>query len=228
MNDHFGDCANAVFRAASSIPNAGQGLFANRDLPAGTIVSWYPVHGFWWGDENGWDMVTLDGHEFDSSGYSMFLLGNRDILGYESLGSGELFIDADPNRQSPAAWQAHYLNDGSCMMDKNTDESVKRYYETSYSRQNVLLLPVGPAPLIAAVTTRSVRAGEELHTCYGYSYWFAYLEASGVAAGPVISSEVEQMEADMGNFMASLTLRTAEAHQDLFGDLRRFLMKREA
>merc|ERR1712048_895294 len=62
------------------------------------------------------------------------------------------------------------VNDGATCMAPD-EAALITYYETSMARKNCVLVPFGPAPLMAYVTTRDVRDGEELLTTYGCEYW---------------------------------------------------------
>ena len=59
---------------------------------------------------------------------------------------------------------------------------VLAYYAASAARKNCVLVPLGPAPLMAYVTTRPVAAEEELLTCYGADYWLALSRPDGARA----------------------------------------------
>ena len=173
---------------ASSIDGAGSGLFAAADLPAGALVAFMPVHGIGMDNLLGDGASTLvvlddaDGAYFDSVAacppYRQCLPG-RPARGLFFL-APELdapdrtpaWIDANPARPLTPGWAGSLVNDGA-RCDAPDEASVVAYYAASAARKNVALVPVGPAPLMAYVTTRAVREGDELLTTYGCEYWLA-------------------------------------------------------
>ena len=172
----LGACQKSVHVAPSTIPAAGQGLFASCDIAAGSIVTFYPVHALGVHFRDG--SCFYSGHHEVTSQYVMNLIGNRPILDSIDLENdfdGMGFVDADPERKVAPAWLCHRINDGAIIED-NTPESVMEYYHKSLVRQNILFLPFGPAPLVAAVATRGIAKGDELFSCYGRSYWLVVVE----------------------------------------------------
>ena len=45
--------------------------------------------------------------------------------------------------------------------------------------KNCVHIPFGPSPILATITTRKVKKGEELFTTYGAVYWLACVEDPG-------------------------------------------------
>lgn len=64
-------------------------------------------------------------------------------------------------------------NNSATSGSASKEDSVVEYYRLSRTRRNCVHVPFGPAPLLAAVTTRKVTKGEELFTTYGGSFWDA-------------------------------------------------------
>ena len=175
--ERLGELVNATTAAPS--PIAGTGLFAARDLPAGTIVALYPAHAIGRGEQcMSYDTDTdyfkkqmSSGPARDSCPYRQNVLGDRSLFGVANDQIEDPFyIDANPEQPLVDGWTAHLVND-AVMCDAGDEESVVRYYEASLARRNCLIVPVGPAPLMGYATTRDVEAGEELLTTYGAEYW---------------------------------------------------------
>ena len=175
--ERLGELVNATTAAPS--PIAGTGLFAARDLPAGTIVALYPAHAIGRGEQcMSYDTDTdyfkkqmSSGPARDSCPYRQNVLGDRSLFGVANNQIEDPFyIDANPEQPLVDGWTAHLVND-AVMCDAGDEESVVRYYEASLARRNCLIVPVGPAPLMGYATTRDVEAGEELLTTYGAEYW---------------------------------------------------------
>jgi hypothetical protein len=181
-----------VVVAESSIVGAGMGLFAQQDIPGGTIIAFYPVHGM------GMDLSNDKEHEdfsifigLDPTDQQYFdLTSNDDYLQeYLVLGSGtvgttglaqvasdiSLLIDINPNRMVHPPWVGHFINDGATL-EENSEQGIMEYNQQSQEAKNcVHAVPFGPLPLMASVTTRDVKEGEELFSSYGGSYWVQYL-----------------------------------------------------
>jgi len=174
----------------SSIEGAGNGLFANKNIKAGTIIGFYPVHGIGvdFNDETTpsvcFGIAKEDQDYFDNehdndkktnkANYIQYLIGSR-RLGDSDFGPGaQLFVDVNPNRliaePSSSCWNGHYINDGATVVS-NTEGGMLDYYSNSNQKKNCVHIPFASAPIIATVTTRKVKKGEELFTSYGCLYW---------------------------------------------------------
>ena len=174
MFERLGEIVNAT--TAGPSPTAGTGLFAARDLPAGTLVALYPAHAIGRGEQNVFYDTNRDYFKKQTSSgslrpYRQSVLGDRSLFGVANDQIEDpFFIDANPEQPLVDGWTAHLVND-AVMCDAGDEESVVRYYEASLARRNCLIVPVGPAPLMGYATTRDVEAGEELLTTYGAEYW---------------------------------------------------------
>ena len=174
MFERLGEIVNAT--TAGPSPTAGTGLFAARDLPAGTLVALYPAHAIGRGEQNVFYDTNRDCFKKQTSSgslrpYRQNVLGDRSLFGVANDQIEDpFFIDANPEQPLVDGWTAHLVNDGA-MCDAGDENSVVRYYKASLARRNCLIVPVGPAPLMGYATTRDVEAGEELLTTYGAEYW---------------------------------------------------------
>ena len=174
MFERLGDDVREA--TAGPSPTAGTGLFAARDLPAGTLVALYPAHAIGRGEQNVFYDTNRDYFKKQTSSgslrpYRQNVLGDRSLFGVANDQIEDpFFIDANPEQPLVDGWTAHLVND-AVMCDAGDEESVVRYYEASLARRNCLIVPVGPAPLMGYATTRDVEAGEELLTTYGAEYW---------------------------------------------------------
>ena len=172
--DQLGEIVNAT--TAGPSPTAGTGLFAARDLPAGTLVALYPAHAIGRGEQNVFYDTNRDYFKKQTSSgslrpYRQSVLGDRSLFGVANDQIEDpFFIDANPEQALVDGWTAHLVNDGA-VCAAGDEESVVRYYKASLARRNCLIVPVGPAPLMGYATTRDVEAGEELLTTYGAEYW---------------------------------------------------------
>jgi len=166
---------------AAPSPVAGTGLFATRDISAGTLVAFYAVHAV--GRDNHFasgeaafiadasDEAHFDVRSADAAfAYKQYVVGGRPLFGAADDARTPYFVDVNPGRSLVEGWAASLVNDGAACED-DEEGSVAAYYEASRARKNCVLVPVGPAPLLAYATTRDVAEGDEFLTTYGADYW---------------------------------------------------------
>eukprot|EP00804_Cyclotella_cryptica_P017978 CCRYP_008276-RA/>CCRYP_008276-RA protein AED:0.39 eAED:0.51 QI:0/0/0/1/1/0.5/2/0/399 len=93
-----------------------------------------------------------------------------------------LYLDVNPNRnhQLDRAWTSHYINDGASLLDSTSvaEDDIEQYYARSTRAKNCIHIPFGPSPVLATVTTKKVRKGDELFTTYGVVYWAGAIESA--------------------------------------------------
>jgi hypothetical protein len=180
MQDFQKRITKVVSCEESSIPGAGKGLFAKQNIKKGTLIGFYPVHGIGAEFEDGsyvcCGITSEDQNHFDQikdlkSNYIQYLIGSR-RLGTADFGEDtQLFVDVNPSRiDSSECWNGHFVNDGATLSE-NSEQGMIDYYIASQKSKNCVHIPFGPSPLIAVVTTRKVKKGEELFTTYGCLYW---------------------------------------------------------
>jgi hypothetical protein len=176
-------CSKYVEVAPS--PIAGKGLFAKKSIPKFTIISFYPVHvlGIEYDDVNNirsqYVSLTEDYVPDKENSYRLYLLGQRPLIGNDVSFSGgdgcRVYVDVDKNCQSDTSgWLSHYSNDGTVVKGLSETDMLD-YYQQTKEHRNCVLIPFGPAPIMATMTTRKVAKGQELFTSYGVSYWLENL-----------------------------------------------------
>lgn len=177
----------------SSIPGAGRGVFASKNIPKATIVGLYPVHkiicennlsGYLktWTNNNNKEPNNNNINEYVKEWvHSVYRvpenLGKirKSLLDDIKKNEGnwnhlELILDTNDRQEIVKGWVAHLINDGSMVKEKNYD-GLLQYWKESNSKKNVVVLPFGPSPILIAVTSKKVRKGEELFLSYGDHYW---------------------------------------------------------
>mmetsp|Transcript_8075 Transcript_8075/g.18032 ORF Transcript_8075/g.18032 Transcript_8075/m.18032 type:complete len:386 (-) Transcript_8075:602-1759(-) len=215
--------------------HVGLGLFASKNIKAGTVVGLYPSHAL------GYELLLPvpsedEGDEPQLQDLSMFLAGNEQDEEYfqqrphgnspylhatdqplfqrpsllSSLfdeGKDEtpppLYLDVNPNRNEEldGAWTSHFINDGASLLDAKSEgrpvseEDIEQYYFQSTKAKNCIHIPFGPSPVLATVTTKKVKKGEELFTSYGVVYWLGAVdltpeEEAKTAATPAMSDKI--------------------------------------
>lgn len=112
----------------------------------------------------------------DLGGSSIFINVDVDVAVTPTSLSGRDEFDADSNgttsslssASSSVGFDSHRVNDGATVIS-NTELGALSYYQSSRAAANCVHVPFGPSPLLATVTTRKVKKGEELLTTYGCS-----------------------------------------------------------
>lgn len=210
----FRDCRNAVKVQQSSIPNAGSGLFCSRDIRAGSIVTFYPVHAMGVQFADGDTFLCGESEEeYIDSEYILGLLGNQAFQ--QHFPGSVVFCDANSNSKlENPAWQAHRINDGSIIRE-NTEDAIRNYYRDCLVRQNVVFVPCGPCTV--AVTTKDVEKGQELFTSYGRSYWLNAIERDRSVWGRSGSTresndEIQAMEQDIAGLLTEVALHVQDRY----------------
>ena len=176
---------NAVEVKESSIPGAGFGLFAKKQIKAGTIISLYPVHTL--GIDLGESIrrvsrdthtgQTYDEEESEVSrdqSYLLHIMGTRLLMKSDivkDLGGASIFLDVDMSQPETAGFNSHRVNDGATVLT-NSESGVLKYYHETRQAKNCVHVPWGPSPLMATVATRKIKKGSELFTSYGCSCTF--------------------------------------------------------
>jgi hypothetical protein len=121
--------------------------------------------------------------DFDGS-YLLHVFGSRPLMDADvsrDLGGSSIFVDVDPARVGPprtgedgaaaiasCGFDGHRVNDGATVLS-NDEGGALAYYRASRAAKNCVHVPFGPSPLLALVSTRKIRRGDELLTTYGCS-----------------------------------------------------------
>ena len=208
----------------SPMPGAGNGLIADVDLPAFTLIQFYPAH------QVG---MQVDGEAYaapQSDEDRLYFQSLRAPAGYrQEFGNAGVFIDANPTKAHSPGWLGHLINDGAvCGGDARAD--LLSYYETSEARRNCINVGFGPSgacePTMAYVTTRAVTAGEEFLTTYSHRFWLSKRREG--------SSAVDEADAELVARLRCLhdaTVATKEAvlvnYEDAIHALSEFLAREE-
>mmetsp|Transcript_9846 Transcript_9846/g.24081 ORF Transcript_9846/g.24081 Transcript_9846/m.24081 type:complete len:329 (-) Transcript_9846:223-1209(-) len=172
----------------SSVPGAGDGLLATRDIEVGELITLYPADAvLMWEDE------THDVHKKVTCFFSKHIPDKERNLqraltewrGCEVPCHATMSIVGDPGRRGDMAYVAHVANDGaSC----DSEEGVEEYERVSAERENAELMPLkveekdhkGNQMVLhfALVAAKAIKAGEEVLVTYGFRYW--ELKAKGL------------------------------------------------
>eukprot|EP00547_Thalassionema_nitzschioides_P008133 CAMPEP_0194227894 /NCGR_PEP_ID=MMETSP0156-20130528/43095_1 /TAXON_ID=33649 /ORGANISM="Thalassionema nitzschioides, Strain L26-B" /LENGTH=327 /DNA_ID=CAMNT_0038960391 /DNA_START=35 /DNA_END=1018 /DNA_ORIENTATION=+ len=236
LNQLYKKCLKSVKVDESSIEGAGMGLFATKNIKAGSIISLYPVHAVGVTSETETSTTTTytalrsddqsyfddDGRNTQTADYVHFLIGSRPFGGNsKSIPFREdetLFVDVNPNRAVSSPWLGHYINDGA-IVEKNNEEGVLDYYRETNNAKNCVHIPFGPSPILASVTTKKVKKGDEFFTCYGCSYWMdALFGCESTEMTDRIVAEARETASDIFATMNQAKV-TYAAHNDAFEEV---------
>ena len=226
----YTQCTKSITVKQSSIPNAGKGLFATKNIKAGSIISFYPAHALGVElqlqiqDQQQQQQLWVSSNEEDATyfaqnppgGSSYLHATDQPIFNRPSLldtlvatpilpKDSPIYLDANPNRQVDPLWVSHYINDGA-IISSNDEIGVTKYYQQSKRNKNCIHVPLGPSPVMATVATRKIKKGEELFKSYGCVYWLGVLYPSDGDGDVNINRQIQQ--------------QIKESAQDLFASMK--------
>ena len=218
----FSQCMKCVEIRESSIAGAGLGLFATKNIKSGTIISFYPAHslGVDGGDQLRFSCLPSDEkyfqeHPSTASSYlhctDQPLFKRISVLTQlsEDLKDVPLYLDVNPEREIVGAWVSQMINDGAAV-ESNSEEGVLDYYQASGKKRNCIHIPWGPSPIMATVTTKKVKKGEELFTTYGGTYWLGvWLDIhgeEGVGITDSIQEKIKETATELLKCMQSVSV----------------------
>lgn len=101
-----------------------------------------------------------------------------------------VFLDVNPRLpRADHCWVSQMINDGATVQKgtttttTTTEAAILEYYRRSGAARNCIHIPFGPSPVLATMTTRKVRKGQELLTTYGATYWLGEHSSSSSGSG---------------------------------------------
>lgn len=248
--------------------HAGLGLFATKNIKAGTIIGLYPAHALGYelvvpaaGDANDnlRDLsLFLAQNEIDETYFSEQQPHNNSPYlhatdqpifqrpsmlaplfdqnnGNVGMVPPPLYLDVNPNRNSELdeIWTSHYINDGSSLLEhtksvgtssSSIEDGIEQYYLQSTQAKNCIHIPFGPSPVLATITTKKVKKGQELFTSYGVVYWLGAIgtnddDDDGASNAPgmteKIQSQIVQSARDLRQAMEEAKRGYAAEMEDL-------------
>lgn len=176
----------------------GKGLVATRDFCVGELVSIYPVHALgyidgcspkWEGchrstSSRGQIVGNCDLLYFEKES-SWFGEGGTNNLSFSIDDPSKTYVfDVNPGRPCSSHFTAHFVNDAafadfSVLDEQGCSDAIvpvlaeiaQTYNKASIQGANVAMASFGPAPLMAYITTKPVKSGEEFLATYGIGYW---------------------------------------------------------
>ena len=150
-----------VYISKSKIENAGDGLFANKDIPKNMPVVIY--YGEKITNEEICDVYINDPKKY-------FEL-NSVIRG----SSNNYAIKGDKKQTNPRFWGV-YVNDCGSINNTNLNNfnpNIIKKYVDSIKKCNLKTIETLDYPVY--VSTRNIKKGEELYVHYGIGYWLSHI-----------------------------------------------------
>ena len=161
----FSEIAAAALVAPSS--RDASGLFAAKDLPIDTVVSFYPVHSIGLLDQR------LASNADDQAFWKAASAAYQTPLQHKAVQdfAPGAFVDCNPQKPEMTGWLAHRANDAVCCLGTGETDMLS-YLHTCAMECNCYLVPFGgAAPILALVTNREITRGDELLWSYGHEHW---------------------------------------------------------
>lgn len=180
--------------APSSIRGAGQGLFADRDIEAGELITCYPgdaVLCWQYADHsaqyNSEAQVYHSSHIASTEANALRFV--NDLHSYELPASQTLSVLGDPLLLDDAAYLGHMANDGASagqfsenegevggLFDMMHEEEEK-YNMDSAARVNAEHMSLEGCHMVTRALTH-ICEGDEIFVTYGYRYWLSQIRSS--------------------------------------------------
>lgn len=170
---------NRCFVAPSTIPQAGLGLFASRDVARDEVITLYPGDALLkWGKDVGdfsGDVGVMFGNHITDRDASR--VSTDEARGYElKIRTGHSLV-ADPLLADDPAYLGHMINDGSALLSKK-HAARTQYSKDTYDCHNAAF-EVMEGCHFATIATKNVSKGEEMFVSYGESYWLSRSHSVG-------------------------------------------------
>ena len=152
----------------STLPGAGNGLFATRDIASGELITLYPGDAILFrADEKEEVTGVLYGDKYQNPG-----LTSDDARAYETRLSPIHSIVADKDRINDTAYLAHIANDGAILTEGN-DAARTVYSRVSAQAATSALQSILEGCHVGLFALRDIECGSEIFVSYGEGYWLS-------------------------------------------------------
>lgn len=164
--------------ARSTIPGAGLGLFATRDIRSGELITCFPGDALLlWsksvGDFSG-DVGVMLGPHVDADTVDVKELTSDAARSYEVKIEELESLVADPTRIDDAAYVGHMAND-KAMLTKPNKRSRRAYSRSTEAGHNAAFFDVSGCHL-GTTATKKIAKDEEIFVSYGEGYWMSRID----------------------------------------------------
>lgn len=188
---------NRCFVAPSTIADAGNGVFANRDIEDGELITLYPGDAVLVQDSTASDdddenddddaknaaapppVGIMFGNHVPTSNRDTNRVTNHEARSYEMEINKYTSIVADPLVQNVEnhAYMGHICNDGAAITQQ-FDEESRALYTTATEKACNAKHVVMEGSHMGTISTRDIRKGEEIFVSYGPGYWLSRSDSS--------------------------------------------------
>ena len=154
----------------SSIADAGNGLFATRDIKEGELITIFPADAILF--RNG-ELEEICGVMYgrNRTPESVSLTDDASRA-YEIRISSIHSIVGDPSLTNDAAYLGHIANDGACLT-AGDDVSRMIYSKKSAESANAAFKDIHEGCHMGLFSSRPISSGEEIFVSYGEGYWLS-------------------------------------------------------
>ena len=174
----------------STVPDAGTGLFATRNIRAGELITLYPGDAllYWKDGRDTSSSRTCSGVVFGAhipdEQRDAERVTSESARQYEVCASSTLSCVGDPRRDDNPAYLGHFANDGSVCASV---EAVDAYRKATRVVQNADHVTLEGCQL-ATQATRDISTGDEIFVSYGEGYWLSHLAGIDSVSEEILSA----------------------------------------
>jgi SET domain len=191
----------------SSIPNAGNGVFARRTIRRDELITLFPADALLLWNEAVGDLragytvlfgphIPVDDRNvtritsYDARRYELQIGPSRSIVADRVVVARRRHDETTTTTGTAAAYLGHFINDGACLLDypRGSSQSARSdcYARTSYQRHNAAIVNVADGCHYMVVATKDIAMDDEIFVSYGEGYWRSRCNSSST------SSTIEQ------------------------------------
>jgi uncharacterized protein YjlB len=170
---------NRCFVAPSTIPGAGDGVFASRDISYGELITLYPGDAALIQDTSGSaeenavaPVGVMFGIHVKGGDRNITRVTSQEARSYETEINSRCSIVADPLiGKDNAAYLSHFVNDGAALYEFDS-ASRDVYANETAARCNAANFVMEGAHM-TTVATVAIQKGDEVFISYGAGYWLS-------------------------------------------------------
>lgn len=155
----------------STIPGAGNGLFATRDIDSGELVTLFPGDAILFRDGEMEEVTGVMLGNLPRQAGSLSLTDDA-ARAYEIRSSNKHSIVGDPSRTDDFAYLGHIANDGA-ILTKGDDKSRTVYSSESAKAANAAFQDIHEGCHFGLFALQPIPKSREIFVSYGEGYWLS-------------------------------------------------------
>lgn len=186
---------NRCFAAESTITDAGNGVFASRDIEGGELITLYPGDAVLMQDSTAEEdaaapVGVMFGNHVNLRDRNTIGVTTHQARSYEMEINKFTSIVADPSIDiEGCAYMGHVCNDGSAL--HAFDPVSREIYTTATAESCNAEHIVMEGAHMGTIATKAIKQGEEIFVSYGQGYWLSRSDPSLIAKKTGVVVEVE-------------------------------------